>query len=294
MEYRFGILAAGPLGLGLVSSPEFSSFSRDADLSVSVGKTPGLAVDFESLIINELAKLQVNRVEDGPLQESCDILLAVGWRKLIRAAHGDQRIFVFHDSVLPDLRGWNPLVTAIELGRTFAGVTLFLADRQPDAGPIVGQKTFPLNQNTSISEALEEATNVLRTLFIEFVDGLKSRSLVPLTQDESKASISPWRDAQDYAIDWTASAENVERLVLSRSWPYLGASCWMSGEKLRVFSARQVLDLPPLAIPAAGKVIRLNAGTPTVACGAGFLEILDMRDPQGKQIHVDSLRTRFI
>lgn len=293
MQSRFGILAAGPLGLGFVSSPEFRSFSRDAELLLSVGKTPGLAVDFASLITSELAKLPVELVDDSAIQESCDVLVAIGWRKLIGSGHGDRQIFVFHDSLLPDLRGWNPLVTAIELGRAFTGVTLFVADHEADTGQIVGQKSFPLNHNTTISEALERATAVLAQLFAELVEGLRHGSLVLTPQDESKASISPWRDAQDYAIDWSARAENLDRLVRSRGWPYLGAFTWVGGEKMRVLSTRQVFDLPPLAVPAAGKVLKIAAGNPIVACGEGFLEILEMRDPLGGKVSVKSLRTRL-
>lgn len=293
MGIKFGILTAGPLGLGFVSSQEFRSFSSRAEVVISVGKTPGLAVDFESLITSELAKLSVKLFDDDALQESCDILLAIGWRKLIGSGRGDQQIFVFHDSLLPDLRGWNPLVTAIELGRAFTGVTLFRADRQADTGQIVGQKTFSLNDNPSVSEALERATGVLTTLFVELIESLESDRLVLIAQDESKATLSPWRDDQDYRIEWSASAETIDRLVRSRSWPYLGASSRVGGESVRVLSTRQVFDLPPLALPARGKVLRLEAGRPTVACGEGFLEILQMRDSRGQIFLVDSLRTRF-
>src|SRR5215470_10289952 len=54
---------------------------------------------------------------------AADLVLMAGWQWM--ASEVDRRFVVFHDSLLPKLRGFNPTVTALIAGETQIGVTAF-------------------------------------------------------------------------------------------------------------------------------------------------------------------------
>jgi methionyl-tRNA formyltransferase len=53
-----------------------------------------------------------------------DLLFVVGWQYLLPVA--DQRLIVFHDSLLPRYRGFSPTVTSLIAGDEAVGVTAFI------------------------------------------------------------------------------------------------------------------------------------------------------------------------
>ena len=72
------------------------------------------------------------------------------------------------------------------------------------------------------------------------VDGLAAiasgrRDFVP--QDRSRASFFHKRSSEDIRIDWTWSAEELERLVRAQSAPYPQAFCFHKGRRLEIVTA---------------------------------------------------------
>jgi methionyl-tRNA formyltransferase len=56
----------------------------------------------------------------------------------------DVPLVVFHDSILPQYRGFNPLVSALINGDSRVGVTAMGTD-EFDKGDIIGQRTIAIN-----------------------------------------------------------------------------------------------------------------------------------------------------
>src|SRR5207247_5205011 len=90
-----------------------------------------------------------------------DLMLAVSWRYLIpRSVYGRARLgtFVFHDSLLPEYRGFSPTVWSIVNGEDHTGVTLFEMDRGVDTGCVVAQERVPIGPEETIATVMERVT----------------------------------------------------------------------------------------------------------------------------------------
>jgi methionyl-tRNA formyltransferase len=217
--------------------------------------------------------------------------LAVGWRWLIPERPGTTLV-VFHDSLLPKHRGFNPLVTALIEGDAEAGVTALLATGEYDRGDILGQVRVPLPRPVRIADAIDLVAAAYGTLAADL--GARIAAGAPLTgvpQDESAASYSLWRDDADYDMDWSASAHRLRDFVYAVGAPYAGARTRVDGVPARVWDVTVEPDVP-IANRTPGKVIFLRGGRPTVVCGQGLLRIDAMSRDDGTR---DSLLplTRF-
>jgi len=153
-----------------------------------------------------------------------DLILVMGWYymvpKQIRniAKHGAWGI---HASMLPDYAGGAPLVWAIIEGQTETGVTLFKIDSGVDDGDIIMQESFSIDQEDSIKEVYEKATEISKQILISALKNIDS--LTPLPQDKSKIKIYPQRNPGDGELDLNKTAIELYNFIRAQSSPYPGA-----------------------------------------------------------------------
>ncbi len=224
--------------------------------------------------------------------EDVHFVFAAGWRQLI--FEPPENLIVFHDSLLPQYRGYSPTVTALLSGATKIGVTAFLPVSDVDAGPIVCQAARDIDSSTYCRSAYE----LQKECYEDIVSKLRGKTLEELQsqarkQNELEASYSLWRDDEDYWIDWKDSAENIERKIRALSWPYLGARSTCDNLNLIIERAEIVLDVNIIdRVP--GKIYRLEKGKPVVVCGTGLLKIMRALEMDSRKEHeFNHLRLRL-
>lgn len=219
-------------------------------------------------------------------------VMAVGWRWLIE--HPQDRLIVFHDSLLPHYRGFNPLVTALINGDSEVGVTALKGTHDYDAGPILAQARISVQYPLTIAAAIDALRGAYRecahAVFASLASGAALHGTV---QDESRATYSLWRDEEDYRMPWAKSAIWLERFVDAVGSPYRGASCLVNGAPARITKARALPDAV-IANRVPGKVVRISGEFPVVVCGEGLIEICSLVDEQGQSLlPLTRFRTRF-
>lgn len=288
---RRGLLLCGPYGRLLASQIGTLGVPLE-NLLVSVAPSTGMRLDFEAEILALLTRENVKVIEPDHLFSEARDVVAVGWRRLIDLDSLSGDLFVAHDSLLPRLRGWNPLVSALELGLTESGFTLFRASGNVDDGPIVLQRKVSLARGIKVEDAItftgESLVSMLRDFYAS--DSLDDNVV---GNGHGVASLSVWRDDDDYKIDWSKDADSVCRFVASRGWPYLGAVTYSKSEKIRVLDCSESFAYPGPEIPGPGKVIGFESGAPIVLCGAGMLKLTGLADDNYVPVTVNNLRTRF-
>ena len=218
--------------------------------------------------------------------------IAVSWRWIVE--RGQARLIVFHDSLLPRYRGFNPLVTALINGDSQIGVTALYATAEYDRGEIICQSTSEILYPIRIQRAIETILANYRNLAIQIADSL-ALGLEPAgtPQFEAVASYSLWRDEEDYFIDWTKPATLIRRMVDALGFPYKGAASTIEGKTVRIRKAEAVDDVN-IANRNCGKIIFVYDSRPVVVCGVGLLRIDELVDEAGHSlIPLNRFRTRF-
>lgn len=225
------------------------------------------------------------------------ISIAVSWRWMIKSNHP---IIVFHDSLLPKYRGFNPLPSALINGESEIGVTSLYATDEYDKGEIILSSSSKITYPITLSKSIKIIINNYIDLTKKIVNILLSGRIPYSTpQLESEATYSLWRDDKDYLIDWNQSSKRIRRHVDSLGKPYKGASSHLIYKSdvslVRILSVQEVDDvIIENRNNSIGKVIFIKDGKPVVVCGDGLLYINDMVDDSGKNaLPIKNFRSRF-
>jgi methionyl-tRNA formyltransferase len=222
-----------------------------------------------------------------------DYALVVAWRWLIDI--GSARLIIFHDSLLPRYRGFNPLVTSLINGDKIIGVTALFATTEYDRGDIIAQSSSVISYPIRIQEAIKTVIVNYEFLVANIAEHLMDGNEPDAKpQVEADASYSLWRDEEDYFVDWSHSAIDIKRFVDAVGYPYKGAAATLNGRVVRIREA-EVMEDVRIANRTAGKVIFLKDAKPIVVCGRGLLKITELvEDGTGASLlPISRFRIRF-
>jgi methionyl-tRNA formyltransferase len=291
---RIALFAAGPKGANFLRNFRGDEF---VDLVVSYAGQ-GLQYDAHAEIQSicqmkeyKLVGRENVRPEDYAF---ADLVLVIGWQWMLKDF--DQRFLIFHDSLLPKLRGFNPTVTALIVGETEIGVTAFapIGGDAPvaDFGPIWGQERIAIEYPITIGNAYERLGLAYCRLADRVLHAASLGSLTFSQQDQKNATYSLWRNEDDYQIDWALSAVQIRRFVDAVGWPYMGAKSALQGREIRIDHVEICRDLA-IVNRSPGKIWSLAGGVPEVVCGTGMLRIVQAREVNGDSVIFKSLRTRL-
>lgn len=227
-------------------------------------------------------------------EDDYDLFIAVGWRWIIRDIP-QEKLIVFHDSLLPRYRGFAPLVNALINKEKMTGVTALLGAEEYDRGNILLQKKLDIIYPTNIEHEIHRISIVYANLAVELFTKLNNGTInrTGYPQDEKEATYSLWRDEEDYQIDWNDDAINIEHFISCVNRPYRGASSILSGATVRIVKARARVDIT-IENRSPGKVIFVEDGFPVVVCGRGILMLLEVHNEHGESVlPLKHFRSRF-
>lgn len=136
-----------------------------------------------------------------------------------------------HPSLLPRWRGPSPIQYTILNSDEETGVTIMKIDELMDHGPIVAKSKIK-NQKikTTYRELHDKLAELGTKLLIETLPKYIAGKIEPVPQDDSKATYSKILKRNDGRIDWSRSAEEIERQIRAyESWPG-SFTVWPDGE----------------------------------------------------------------
>lgn len=232
-----------------------------------------------------------NRTPD--FQIETDFAMAISWRWLIDFP--SDRLIVFHDSLLPRYRGFNPLVSCLINGEQQIGVTALLGAERYDSGAILAQSSTNIEYPCTIAKAIDTIASNYRDVAVSVLEKIANgRSLVGEPQDDTKASFSLWRDEEDYRIPWDQPASWIARFIDAVGVPYKGAQTLVNGKPARIVAARCLPDVR-IENRQPGKVVWIDDCYPVVVCTVGLLRVTELIDEQSREslLPLQRFRTRF-
>ena len=127
-----------------------------------------------------------------------------------------------HFSLLPRHRGASPVAAAILAGDEFTGVSIQLVKYKLDTGPVLAAASIPISSGDNTGTLLEKLGIIGARLLQETLIGWLNNTLVPLPQDESKATYFGQVKKEDGEINWQQPAVEIWRRVRAYyPWPGL-------------------------------------------------------------------------
>lgn len=195
-----------------------------------------------------------------------------------------------HASLLPRWRGAAPIQRAIAAGDAETGISLMQMEAGLDTGPVYAMRTLDIAPRETGGSLHDRLAALGAELLIATLPGILAGTLTAVPQDATAATYARKLDKAEARIDWTQSAEAIDRQVRAFDpWPV--AETRLDGDTLRVWAAEPLAATSDTSANAApGQVIATGKAGIDVATGAGTLRITRLQLPGRRAMAAAELR----
>ena len=186
-----------------------------------------------------------------------------------------------HASLLPKGRGSAPINWCILKGEKVAGVTTMLTDIGMDTGDMLLKAETEIGELETAGELTERLSLIGAELLIKTLAGYPHGDVKPVPQNEADACYDPMLSKEMGKIDWSKSAGQIACQVRGLNpWPC--AYTENEAGRIKIYLAR-ACEAEHAAEPGTVVVSGPKDGL-KIACGEGWLEILEMQAPNAKRM----------
>ncbi len=194
-----------------------------------------------------------------------------------------------HASLLPRHRGAAPVEGAILAGDAETGVTIMRIVERMDAGPMYLQRKIPIEANDTQGTLKQKLAELGASAMLEAIELANGGALTESPQDEALATYTAQVEKKDATIDWTLSAEHIERMTRAYDpWPV--ARTRLDDEEVLIWRAA----VEDGSGDSPGTIVS-GKPSPVVQCGAGRLRLIEVQAPGRKRISgADFLRGKRV
>ncbi len=140
-----------------------------------------------------------------------------------------------HASLLPELRGAAPVAWAIIRGYEETGVTIMRMAEKLDAGAIVKRARCEIPAGVTAGELTAQLADLGARTLLEALELIQVGEPGDEPQVEEEATYAPKLTPEDVRIDWSRSAEEIERLIRGAD-PAPAAWTELGGVRVRIFA----------------------------------------------------------
>lgn len=186
-----------------------------------------------------------------------------------------------HGSVLPQYRGAAPVERAIMDGNTRTGVGIMQMEAGLDTGPVAYEANVEITASMDAGMLYRELATAAIPLLHRAIDDAAAGTLVFTPQANEGATYAHKITAADRIINPELPTSHVHNQVRGLS-PHIGAFVLIGNERLGVWQARPVTDVPAEAQLGHPGAIWHNTSRLLLRCADGVLE-LEHVQPQGKR-----------
>lgn len=198
-----------------------------------------------------------------------------------------------HASLLPKYRGAAPIQWSILNGDEYTGVTTMQMGPGLDDGDILLQARVDIASDETGGSLFDKLSEVGAQLITETLAGLEQGIITPQQQDESQATHVGMIRKDMGKLDFTVSAEILERRVRGL-YPWPGTYTYLEGKSLKVYKSSympesQLDDIQNRA--PIGTIIAVSPegeGTIAIRCANGALAIHEVQLEGKKRMSVSA------
>jgi amino acid adenylation domain-containing protein len=192
----------------------------------------------------------------------------------------------FHDSPLPKYAGVNATSWAILNGENVHGISWHIMDEQVDAGDILKQVSFPIQEHDTTFTLNGVCFEKSIDAFADLVDELVTNKVQRVSQDINYRSyFKRWQRPQAACtIDWRMSAIEIDHLFRGLDFgPYknsMGLPKLYLNDRVLIVKDCELLETIRQAEPAS--ILEVTSETINVATATNVLRLSDFYTPQGE------------
>jgi len=239
-------------------------------------------------------KQNKNNLEKIVVSQHITHVILIGWRYLLNEKINsilEEKMIIYHDSLLPKYRGFAPTPSAIIKGEKYIGFSVIFAEKEMDSGDIIYQEKYELKNDYYLKDVVNILSEGYANSIPIVLNNLKVKNY--FAQDHNKATYSCWRDIKDMQIDWNKSSKDIFNFIRALSEPLLGAYSYLNGKKVIIKKSQIIEQDIDFEIRYPGKLWKINKNNAIVICGQGLLQITDCYDENNSKIIFKNLRQRF-
>lgn len=155
---------------------------------------------------------------------NADVILVGTWRERLKKEIYELPVIGtinVHPSLLPKYRGPNPYLQTIWHGEKESGVTFHLMNENFDEGAILAQAKVEILEGDTSRELKNKTVFKARILCAELLEKLKTSVIVPIKQDESKATYYKNINPEDMTLDFTKETAEEICAHIRAFYPFL-------------------------------------------------------------------------
>lgn len=206
------------------------------------------------------------------------LAIVIAFGQIIRQATRESLAEGFinlHFSLLPALRGADPVAAAIRNGLSQTGVSVFKISEGIDDGDIYVSKKIDIDSKETTYSLFEKLKPLGQTALLEALASIKNG--VKPTPQQGEVSYAAKTSKADYQIPWDKPQQEIERLI--RSGMNSKLAWTLLEEQIIKIGEATITNRPDFGVVGS---IKIENGV-TVQTGDGVLEILTVI-PAGKAI----------
>lgn len=278
------LLAHGPKPLALVTQPD-KPVGRRQTLT-----PPRIKVEALEAGIPVLQPENISTAAEEIRAFAPDVIVVMAYGQILRKdvlSLPSKAIINLHGSLLPRHRGASCVQAAIDMGDKESGIAAIHVVKKLDAGDVIFDKAIPIEPDEtggSLHDKLADvAAEVLAETLSRIGDGTDTRT----PQDDSLSNYAPKLERDDGRIDWSMTADALERRVRAYDpWPGTFAIVQEDGKWKRLKVYPPVVPVPGGAELAEG--FHVSGKKLFISCGeGGAIELLHVQPEGGKRMTVE-------
>ncbi len=164
-----------------------------------------------------------------------DIIFCFGGMQIIPKEVLDipkQGVLNIHPALLPKYRGRFSTVHALFNGEEYTGVTLHYMSEALDAGPIISQKKYKVEDGDTGKTLYDKFTAAGAELFKNFLkDWLNEKEIRATPQDEAVATYYPKGLPNNGEINWNWSGQQIKNFIRAMTFEPFPPANFAIGDK---------------------------------------------------------------
>jgi methionyl-tRNA formyltransferase len=297
------LLQAGFPAPAIVTHPK-EEHDRDRNIYATYPENHGIYEDVFALVeelgldIYESKNVNESDVLEWLVARKVNVAMSVGCRSVIGAnflEFFDRKVINYHASDLPRYKGGGAMSWQILNGDTdrVAG-TLHIIDEGIDTGDILIQEYLPVDLTHPYpADLFRGSVDLARTVLGDFLEKItEGHNFERILQTVEDSTYFPRLNTETHgAIDWSWSADCIERFIRAFGYPYPGAWTHLRSSKISIARAHLPETRSNFHPFVTGLIFReLEGQSVEVSTGDGSIVIESLRSEDGEIPAISKLR----